>query len=188
MSAPDEEFYSEERWGNWLDRLREEELDLEDEGAARLLLNLQEDVAIAVAKILRAHGEGLDEDEALSELATIHGIVLGETGIEDEETAMLVENIQRRLVCVFVAAERYIADGPADEADVTGYLDAASDAETDEEFDRALNLAAAAGTRVIDGERFDAGAADELEWHVAEWANGLASLESALSDPKVVEE
>jgi len=30
MSAPEEEFYSEERWQNWLDRLRDEEIDPED--------------------------------------------------------------------------------------------------------------------------------------------------------------
>ncbi|MGA9401243.1 DUF2150 family protein, partial [Haladaptatus sp.] len=45
MSAPPEEFYSEERWQNWLDRIKDEEIDPEDEDSARLLLNLQDDVA-----------------------------------------------------------------------------------------------------------------------------------------------
>ncbi|MFB6197523.1 MAG: DUF2150 family protein, partial [Halobacteriaceae archaeon] len=45
MSAPEEEFYTEERWTNWLDRLQEEDLDPEEEESARLLLNLQDDVA-----------------------------------------------------------------------------------------------------------------------------------------------
>ncbi|MFW6384404.1 MAG: DUF2150 family protein, partial [Halodesulfurarchaeum sp.] len=37
MDEPDAEFYTEERWENWLDRLREEEVDPEDEDSARLL-------------------------------------------------------------------------------------------------------------------------------------------------------
>jgi len=47
-----ETFYTDERWQNWLDRLEEEDLDPENEDSARLLLNLQDDAAIAVVKVL----------------------------------------------------------------------------------------------------------------------------------------
>jgi hypothetical protein len=49
-----ETFYSEERWDNWLDRVAEEELDPENEDSARLLLNLQDDAAIAAGQGLAA--------------------------------------------------------------------------------------------------------------------------------------
>ncbi|OYR81835.1 hypothetical protein DJ72_10210, partial [Halorubrum distributum] len=64
-----ETFYTDERWQNWLDRLAEEELDPENEDSARLLLNLQDDAAIAVVKVLAAFDEDrIDEERAVEEV------------------------------------------------------------------------------------------------------------------------
>jgi hypothetical protein len=198
MSTPAEEFYSEERWQNWLDRLRESDLDPDEEDSARLLLNLQDDVAIAVAKIIRAY-EGdveeedviseIDEEEAIQELADLRAVVLAEPDIDDEETAILLDGVQTSLVSAIYSAEQYIAEGVAADATIAEYLHAAADAEAEEEFDRALGLVAAAGTRVIDGEDLDMSIAEDLEYGlVTEWINGLDSLQSAVSDPEVIEE
>ena len=65
MSTPPGEYYTEERWNNWLDRLREEDIDPDEEDSARLLLNLQDDTAIAVAKIVTEY----DDDELGEEAA-----------------------------------------------------------------------------------------------------------------------
>ncbi|WP_232702510.1 DUF2150 family protein [Halobacterium wangiae] len=190
MSAPEEEFYSEERWQNWLDRLRDEEIDPEDEDSARLLLNLQDDVAIAVAKIIKAYeDDDIDEDEAMTELADIREVVLSEPDFDDEDKVMLVDGVQTSLVCVFYSSEQFVADGVADEASVEEYVDAAVAAEADEDLDRALGLSACAGTRVIDGEELDMSVIEDVEYGlVTEWVNGLDSLQSALSDPEVIED
>jgi hypothetical protein len=189
MSTPAGEFYTEERWQNWIDRLRDAELDPDDEASARLLLNLQDDVAIAVAKIVSAHDDELDDEAALAELSTIRDIVLGPVEIEDEETAMLVDGVQTSLVAVFFSAEAYLADGPAEADPIEAYLKEAAEAETGEEFERALELTGHAGTRVIDGDELDIGVVEEFEYGlVTEWTNGLDSLQSALSDPEVIEE
>jgi len=198
MSTPAEEFYSEERWQNWLDRLRESDLDPEEEESARLLLNLQDDVAIAIAKIIRAYEGDVEEEDALSELdeegaieelADLRAVVLAEADIDDEETAILLDGVQTSLVSAIYAAEQYVAEGVAADASITEYLRAAAEAEDAEEFDRALGLVAAAGTRVIDGEELDMSVAEELEYGlVTEWINGLDSLQSAVSDPEVIEE
>jgi hypothetical protein len=198
MSTPAEEFYSEERWQNWLDRLRESDLDPEDEASARLLLNLQDDVAIAIAKIVRAYEGEIDEEGALSELdgeeaieefADLREVVLADPDIADEETAILLDGVQTSLVSAIYAAEQYIAEGVAVDASIAEYLRAAAEAEAKEEFDRALGLVAAAGTRVIDGEELDISVAEDLEYGlVTEWINGLDSLQSAVSDPEVIEE
>jgi len=190
MSAPEEEFYSEERWQNWLDRLREEELDPEDEDSARLLLNLQDDVAIAVAKILKAYDDDeLGQEEGMDELADIREVVLAEPAFDDEDKLMLVDGVQTSLVAVFYSAEQYVADGPADEASVEEYVYAAVDAESEDDLDRALGLVAAGGTRVVDGDDLDMTVLDDVEYGlVTEWVNGLDSLQSALSDPEVIED
>jgi hypothetical protein len=190
MSTPPEEFYTEERWQNWIDRLRDEEIDPQNEDSARLLLNLQDDAAIAVAKIVTAHEDGeLDEEEALAEIETVREIVLSEVTVEDEDTLMLIDGVQTSLVAVFYAAEEYIAAGAAEEGTVEDYLGAAADAESEEDLDAALGYCAQAGTLLIDGAELDMAFAENLEYGlVSEWVNGLDSLQSALADPEVVEE
>jgi hypothetical protein len=190
MSAPPEEFYSDERWQNWLDRIREEDIDPENEDSARLLLNLQDDVAIAVAKIVTAYDDGdIGEEEALEELGDIREVVLEEVEFDNDEKAMLIDGVQTSLVCVFYAADQYVAEGGADEASVEEYVVEAGRAEEGEDLDSALGLVAAAGTRIIDGDELDMDVTEDLEYGlVIEWVNGLDSLQSAMSDPEVVEE
>jgi hypothetical protein len=190
MSNPPTEYYSAERWQNWIDRIKDEDIDPEDEDSARLLLNLQDDTAIAIAKIVADYDDGeLDQEAALEEIGDVREVVLSEVDIEDEEKLILVDGVQTSLVCVFFASEEYIATGPAEEGTVTDYLGAAANAEAEEDLDAALGYAAQAGTLIIDGEELDMSVAEELEYGlVTEWINGLDSLQSAMSDPEVVEE
>ncbi|PSP92582.1 DUF2150 domain-containing protein [Halobacteriales archaeon QS_4_62_28] len=190
MSTPPGEYYTEERWQNWIDRIDEEEVDPEDEDSARLLLNLQDDAAIAIAKIITDHeDELLDEETALEEVEQIRDIVLAEVDIDDEEKVMLIDGVQTSLVCVFYAAEEYIVEGPAAEGGVGDYIEAAAEAEAEEDLDAALGYCVQAGTLIIDGTELDVEAAADLEYGlVSEWINGLDSLQTAMSDPEVVEE
>jgi len=189
MSTPEGEYYSEERWQNWLDRLESESVDLSDEDTARLRLNLQDDAVIAVAKIVTAYQDDeLDEEAALEELAGVRDVVLSEVEFDDEDTLLLVDAVQTALVCVFYAAEEYVAGGPA-EAGVEEYLRAAADAEREEDVEAALGYCAQAGTRIIEGEEMTMDVVEDVEYgQVAEWFNGLDSLHEAMSDPEVVEE
>ena len=190
MSTAPGEFYSEERWDNWLSRIEEEDIDPEDEDSARLLLNLQDDAAIAVVKILGAYWEDdLSEEDALEELADVREIVLEEVDIGDEETAMLIDGVQTSLLCVFLSAEEYIVDGPEQDESMGTLFEHAEAAESNEELEDALYLCARAGTKIIEGEELDLGTVNDLEYgFVAEWVNGLDSLWNALSDPEVIEE
>lgn len=184
------EYYTAERWQNWLDRLREEDLDADEEESARLLLNLQDDTAIAVAKILTDYeDETIDVDRAMAELSDIREVVMEPVEFDDEETAMLLDGVQTSLVAVLYAAQEFVAEGPAEEGTVGEYIEAAAEAERAEEVEDALGYCVQAGTLVIDGESLDLDLAEELEFGlVAEWVNGLDSLQTALAEPEFVEE
>jgi hypothetical protein len=193
MTEQEGKYYTAERWGNWLERLEEEDIDPEDEDSARLLLNLQDDAAIAVAKILADYDDDtLGQDETAAELERVRDIVLAETELEDEEKEMLVDGVQTSLVCVFYAAEEYVHAGAAEDATVSEYVHAAADAEANEDMDAALGYLVQAGTRIIDpdaDDELDVAMVEELEYGlVSEWVNGLDSLQAALEDPEVVEE
>jgi hypothetical protein len=195
MTDAEETYYTEDRWQNWLARVEDEEIDPEKEDSARLLLNLQDDAAIAVAKIVSAFEDGrLGDEEAVDELDRVRSIVLSEPelSIEDdaarEDKAILVDGVQTSLVCVFYAAEEYIAAGTAEEVPITEYVEAAAAAEADEDMDAALGYLVQAGTRIIAGDDLDMSVVGEIEYGlVSEWINGLDSLQSAMSDPEVVE-
>ena len=196
MTDAEETYYTEDRWQNWLARVEDEEIDPEKEDSARLLLNLQDDAAIAVAKIISAFEDGrLGAEEAVDELDRVRSIVLSEPelSIEDdaarEDKAILVDGVQTSLVCVFYAAEEYIAAGAVEEAPITEYVEAAAAAEADDDMDAALGYLVQAGTRIIAGDDLDMSVVEEIEYGlVSEWVNGLDSLQSAMSDPEVVEE
>jgi len=190
MSAPPDGFYSEERWDNWLGRVRETDVDLEDEDSAQLLMNIQDDAAIAVAKVLTAYDEGdLDEEAALGEVDDVRDVVLSEVDLDSEDAAMLVETVQISLEAVFAAAQEYVAGGPAEEAGVEEYVRAAADAAAGDDPEAAWGYTIQAGTRVVDGDELDIGVVEELEYsRVVEWVDGLDSLQRALADPEVVEE
>lgn len=183
------EFYSQERWDNWLTRLEEADLDDEEE-SSQLYLNLQNDAAIAVAKVLRAwEDDQLDLDEALDELEDIRDIVLAEPDLEDEEALMMIDAVQTSLLCIFVSIDRHIAEEPVEVEDVEARIDAAIEAEDAEAFDDALAHVAEIGASIIEGERYDLSPREDDEYGlVAEWLGGLDSLQDALQGPKVVEE
>jgi hypothetical protein len=190
MSPSPGEFYTEERWQNWIERLEAEEIDPENEDSARLLLNLQDDAAIAISRVVDAYEDGeLEREQAREELESIQEIVLGDADIENEEKAMLLDGVQTSLVCVFYAADEYVAEGAADEASIEEYVTAARDAEAEEDVEAALGYCAQAGTLLFDGREMDMSVAADLEYGlVAEWVNGLDSLQSATRDPEVIEE
>jgi len=189
MSNEPGEYYTQERWQNWIGRLREEAIDPEEEDSARLLLNLQDDTAIAVAKILTDYDEeDLDEETALETLTDIREIVLAEVEFEDEEKEMLIDGVQTSLLCVLYAAQEYVLGGPSG-GTIEEHIEAAADAEAEEDLDTALEHCVQAGTLVIDGAALDLSIVDDLDFGlVAEWVNGLDSLQTAMTDPEVVEE
>jgi hypothetical protein len=139
--------------------------------------------------VVEAFEEGtIGEERAHSELTGMQEIVLTDAGLEDEETAMLLESVQMSLEVVFYAAQEFVAAG-APEGEIEEYIDAAVEAEAEEEIDAAIGYLVQAGTLVLDGNDLDMAIVDEMEYGlVAEWLNGLDSLQNALSDPETVEE
>ncbi|XGI82781.1 DUF2150 family protein [Halorutilales archaeon Cl-col2-1] len=187
----DEGFYTRERWNNWVERIRDEEFDPESEDSARLFFNLQDDVTIACAKLVKELDDGtIDAEEAIEELADISEIVLSEVEIDDEDKHMMLDGVQTSLRGVMVSCEEYITNGADSEGDVEDYIYEAKSAEDNEEMDRSLGLIAKAGAKILDGEEFEIETVyDDLEYgFVSEWVNGLDSLHDAVKGPETIEE
>ncbi|WP_256297080.1 DUF2150 family protein [Haloarchaeobius salinus] len=190
MSTPPTEYYSAERWQNWIDRVEDEDVDAEDEDSMRVFDLMQDDAAIAVAKIVSATDDDeLDEEAASEKINEIGDIVFTEPDFDDEDKLFLVGSVQESLSIVLHSAMEYIHAGPAEEATIPEFVSAAADAEAEEDIESARGYLVKAGTLIIDGEELSPELGEELEYGpVAQWLNGLASLQSAMEDPEVVEE
>lgn len=191
MSTPPGEYYTAERWENWLERLREEDIDLAEEDAARLLFNMRDDTSIAVAKVLTDFDDGaLEADTAAGKLEEIAEIVLTEVEVADEDKQFILLNAQESLRAVLYAAQEYVAGGAATDAPIGEHVRAAVDAEAEEDMETALTHCVQAGTRVIAGDEMaEVDLPEDAEYgYVGDWVDGLDSLAMALSDPMVVED
>jgi len=189
MEEREEGFYSEERWNNWMERIREEEFDPEDEDSALLFFNLQDDITIACTKAVSAYDDGeIDDENFIEEIQEIRDVVMREEDLGNEEKTMTVEGVQTSLICVLASCETYVANGTTEEGEVSEYIREALRAEEQEDMNRALALVAEAGARILGGEDFEPTDFDDLEYgFVAEWVNGLESLASAVSEPETIE-
>ena len=189
----DEGFYSRERWNNWMERLREEEFDPEDDDGdgARLFFNLQDDVTIACTKAVEAYEDGdVGEEEFMEEIDEIREIVMREEELEQNK-AMVLEGVQTSIIGVMASCEAYVTNNgaAADDATVEEYVREAARAEKEDDMDRALALTAEAGALILDDAKFDAENYEDLEYgFVSEWVNGLDSLAQAVSEPETIEE
>ena len=189
----DEGFYSRERWNNWMERLREEEFDPEDDDGdgARLFFNLQDDITIACTKAVEAYEEGdVGEEEFMDEIDEIREIVMREEELEQNK-AMVLEGVQTSLIGVMASCEAYVTNNgaAAEDATVEEYVREAARAEKEDDMDRALALIAEAGALILDDAGFDAESYEDLEYgFVSEWVNGLDSLAQAVSEPETIEE
>jgi len=189
----DEGFYSRERWNNWMERLRDEKFDPEDDDGdgARLFFNLQDDITIACTKAVEAYEDGeIDDEVFMEEIDEIRRIVMAEEELE-ENKAMVLEGVQTSLIGVMASCEAYVTNNgsAADDGTVDEYVREARRAEKEDDMDRALALTAEAGALILDDEGFDAEAFDDLEYgFVSEWVNGLDSLAQAVSEPETIEE
>lgn len=190
----DEGFYSRERWNNWMERLRDEEFDPEnDEGdGARLFFNLQDDITIACTKAVEAYEDGeIDEDEFMEEIDEMRHIVMAEENLGDGDKEMVLEGVQTSLIGVMASCETYVVNNgsAADDGGIEEYVREAARAEHEDDMDRALALVAEAGALILDDEEFEAETFDDLEYgFVSEWVNGLDSLAQAVSEPETIEE
>jgi hypothetical protein len=189
----DEGFYSRERWNNWMERLREEEFDPEDDDGdgARLFFNLQDDITIACTKAVEAYEDGdVGEEEFMDEIDEIREIVMREEDLEQNK-AMVLEGVQTSLIGVMASCEAYVTNNgaAAEDATVEEYVREAARAEKEDDMDRALALIAEAGALILDDAGFDAESYEDLEYgFVSEWVNGLDSLAQAVSEPETIEE
>jgi hypothetical protein len=180
------EFYTEERWANWLKQVKDSDFKLsdseEESKGGEIFVNMQDDVILACLKVIARHQNGeYDVEETDDILASIQDIVLGETNELSEDAGVMIESMQNSFIAAFTSFEKYLYEDFDADALIKDLIDTAIKAEEAEEIDEALDLVAHIGALVLNGKELPTEKLEEMPYGlVAEWIDGIDSIEAAM--------
>lgn len=176
-------FYDKRRWENWLSRLREMELEkVSEEELSSFLINMMDDVVVALLKILKSFEKGIIQlEDAKNMIEDIREIILKPVELDNELKNMHLQSIQNSLLAVVSSFQRYLS-GEREERATEELLKEAVKAEEEGNYERALELVSEIGARVLRGEKLDDSLFSEIpDGMVLEWMDGVDSISAAIT-------
>lgn len=151
-----EEFYTQKRWLNWMNKIKDSNFKLtesEDTNSGAVFIYIMDDVVLACLKVMaRCEREIITPEEAISEIAAIRSIVFQDHESLGEDADLMLESLKTSLAAVFVSSQRYIAGNFDRESPLEELVQKAIAAEQQENLDGAFDLLSQVGARVIGGE------------------------------------
>ncbi|NLI62891.1 MAG: DUF2150 family protein [Methanosarcinaceae archaeon] len=191
MAAKDSfyEYYTENRWKNWINQIKESKFELGDESETdvSIFVNMTDDVILACLKVIaRFDKEALNAEEASEQIDKIQDIVMAEIPSISEDIDMMLYSVQDSLCCSFYAFQLYIAGEYSVDVDMESMIEEAFEADESEDYDKAFETVAYIGASVIAGAYFDenilANIPDErLELPTVNWLDGIDTISAAMA-------
>lgn len=151
-----EEFYTQKRWLNWLNKVKESNFKLtesDDKNTGAVFIYIMDDVVLACLKVIaRCEREIITPEEAIAEIAGIRSIVFQDHESLGEDADLMLESLKTSLAAVFVSSQRYITGNFDRESPLDELVKNAIAAEQKQDLDAAFDLLSQVGARVIGGE------------------------------------
>ncbi|NMB86209.1 MAG: hypothetical protein A4E44_01665 [Methanosaeta sp. PtaB.Bin018] len=151
-----EEFYTQKRWLNWLNKVKESNFKLtesDDKNTGAVFIYIMDDVVLACLKVIaRCEREIITPEEAIAEIAGIRSIVFQDHESLGEDADLMLESLKTSLAAVFVSSQRYITGDFDRESPLDELVKNAIAAEQKQDLDGAFDLLSQVGARVIGGE------------------------------------
>ena len=151
-----EEFYTEKRWLNWMNKVKESKFKLteeDDKNSGAVFIYIMDDVVLACLKVIaRCEHTVITPEEALAEITAIRSIVFAENESMGEDADLMLESLKTSLAAVFVSSQRYIIGVFDRESHLGEMVAKAVAAEQEDNLDDAFDLLSQVGARVIGGE------------------------------------
>lgn len=178
-----EEFYTQKRWLNWMNKVRESNFQLseaEDKNSGAVFIYIMDDVVLACLKVIaRAEREIITQEEAISEIEAIREIVFAEHESLGEDADLMIESLKTSLAAVFVSCQRYITGSFDRDSSMDELVSGAIEAEKKENLDQAFDLLSQVGARVIGGEALPE-SGDIPYCMTAELMDGIDAISAAM--------
>ncbi len=175
-------FYTEERWVNWINKIKESGFKIDDEEKGAVFVYMEDDVVLACLKIIAKYDKNLiSQEDALKYLTEIKDIVLKKVELISEDTDMMIESVQLSLMGVFASCECYIEKAFEKTKSLDKLIKSAVQAEKEDNIGAALGYIAQIGANILAGGKLNEKALDEVpEGLVAEWLDGIDSISAAM--------
>jgi len=178
-----EEFYTQGRWKNWINKIKESEFTFQEEEdpAAAIFVNAMDDVVLACLKVVaRCDRDIISKEEALSTIDDIMDIVFEEHESLGEDADLMLESLKTALTAVFASCHKYVEGEFNKDATLEELVKKAIDAENDGNIDGALSSLSQLGARVLKGESLPEEAIADLPYSlVAELLDGIDAISAA---------
>jgi hypothetical protein len=151
-----EEFYTQKRWLNWMNKVKDSKFKLteeEDKDSGAVFIYIMDDVVLACLKVIaRCERESITPEEAIAEITAIRSIVFSENESMGEDADLMLESLKTSLAAVFVSSQRYVTGSFDRDSGLEELVAKAVAAEEKENLDEAFDLLSQVGARVIGGE------------------------------------
>jgi hypothetical protein len=156
MKGMKEDFYSQNRWQNWINKVRESNFkltDSEDKNTGAVFVYIMDDVVLACFKVIaRNEKDIITADEAISEINKIKDIVFQEHESLGGDADLMLQSLRTSLAAVFVSCQRYISGDFDRQTSLEDLVRKAVAAEKEENLDETFNILSQVGSRIISGE------------------------------------
>jgi len=173
-------YYSETRFNNWVNRIKESNIDIEDAESLAVFDQMIEDFVVACLNVIRAVKEReLTKKQAMEELDKIEKILLSEVDFSDPLKNDFFEFVRESLKAVVWSTKFYI-DGKVSKKNFNALLKEAIKKEKEGDFEEAMKVVARMGAKIFKGERLP----DDLEMPedglVLNWLDGIDAINTVM--------
>lgn len=175
-------FYTEERWQNWINKVKESGFKIDDQEKGAIFVYMEDDVVLSCLKIIAKYDKNLlSKDDALGHVAKVKDIALKKIEPINEDIDIMLESTQLSLMGVFASCECYIEKAFEKTGSFGKLIKGALAAEKEENMGAALGNVAEIGANILAGGKLkDKDLEDLPEGLVAEWLDGIDSISAAM--------
>jgi hypothetical protein len=175
-------FYTQERWQNWITKVKESGFKLDEENGGEVFVNMEDDVVLACLKVIAKFDKNLSsKEDALRFITEIKEIALLKIEPINEDIDIMLESTQLSLMGVFASCECYIEKAFEKTKSLDKLIKSAIDAEKADNMGEALDNIAKIGANLLAGGKLKDKDLDKVpEGLVAEWLDGIDSISAAM--------
>lgn len=175
-------FYTQERWQNWVDQVKESGFKFDDQDKGVIFVYMIDDIILACLKVIAKYDKKLiSMEDALKHVADIKEIALKKIDPINNDIDIMFESTQSSLIGVFASCECYLNDGYQKTKSYGKLIKTAVQAEKEDNMGVALGTIAEIGANIISGAKLKDKDFDNVpEGFVAEWLDGVDSIMAAM--------
>jgi hypothetical protein len=173
-------YYGEERFNNWINQIKEANIDLNDADSLAVFDQMMEDFVVACMNIIRAvRNREITKKEALHELEGMEKLLMTNVDFKDPVKNDFFD-FAREGLKIAVQSTKMQLQGKKTKKSFDTLLREAVTKEKEGDFDGAFMTIARMGVKVLQGERLPEDLELPEDGYVLNWLDGVDAINTVL--------